>query len=104
MLLYTKAEQSKRVSANRVKRERTIALEIPIAGTADDGPLDAAADPRYVFAVNTLFADPTFGGLCLWLEEVSVNWEVASDYLDIAVTLLELKVVFETTVDPSVLP
>jgi hypothetical protein len=97
-LLYAVKEMSERKSTNLVLRQRTIRIEIPVAGPP---PLDQAADPLYLFIVNTLFNSPAVMSLCNWLEERGLVWETESSYEDASVCLLELEFAYITTTDPT---
>lgn len=81
-------------------RERKIRLELHIAG---EPPIDAAADPIYVYAVKTLHANLGLQGLIRGLAESSVQWETDASYDDRCLAAIDLRFVFATkATDPTI--
>jgi hypothetical protein len=98
-LLYAVRETVDRQSNQSFQRERTVRIEIVVAGAP---PLDAAADPLYLWIVQTLMSDTALWQSITNLEEVQTLWETESSYEDASVCAVEFKVTYLTTIDPAV--
>jgi hypothetical protein len=97
-VLYAQKQDVKRASGNRKERTLTARLEAMVAGEA---PADALTDPLYVYAVNTLLADPTLGIGVRRLDEAAVQWQTEAGLSDVCVAAIDFDVVFVTTNDPT---
>ena len=102
-VLYSVDERADLKGPNTVMRTRTVRLEVMVQG---EPPADVQLDPLYVYAVQTLIADPTLTapgtGLTRQLRDTRVQWEVEASYQDVALALVDFEAVFVTTKDPSV--
>jgi hypothetical protein len=106
MLLYALKEEANEYET-RVERKCSFRIEIPVAGPP---PLDQAADPLYLFIVQTLFKPETLTALAMedgiqkvfFIEEVGLIWETVSTYVDASVCALEMKFTYATNpTDPT---
>lgn len=99
-LLYRVKEEANELETI-VERKCSFRIEIPVAGPP---PLDAAADPLYVFIITTLFSPETLTALAIedgqqkvfFIEEVGLIWETVSTYVDASVCALEMKFTYAT--------
>jgi hypothetical protein len=99
IVLYGLKETVEHAGPTTRRRILTMRLEIVQEGAA---PADAAIDPIYLFAVNTLMADATLGGLVKGLYEIAVQWETEASYQDACVAVVDFEVHYTTTENPSV--
>jgi hypothetical protein len=97
--VFAVEETATRESMHLMKRTRTVRLELVLQGAP---PLDSAADPLYVWAVQTLFASDTLAPLIRRLSEAHIVWETEASYDDACVCALDFAVEFTTTNDPTV--
>jgi hypothetical protein len=100
-VLYATEEQGVIKGPNTMLRTRTIRLEILVQGRA---PADALIDPLYVYAVQTLQADPTVYPLIRKMHDATIQWETEASRDDVAVAMVHFDVVYVTQLtDPTVL-
>ena len=100
-VLYNLKEPVERISREQVTRTRRVRLECLVASPP---PADAALDPLYVYAVETLLADSALAAMLRQLAEAEIVWDVESGYQDVAVAGIEFEVEYSTTTDPAVAP
>ena len=88
-------------TATVMERTRKVNLELAVQGPP---PADALLDPLYVYAVQTLQADPVLGPLVRLLWDGRMQWESEASEQDVSVALVQFSARYYTALqDPTVL-
>lgn len=97
-VLFAQGESITAAGGSTRRHIRKVRLEAMVEGVE---PADVLLDPLYVYAVNTLLADPTFGGLAKGCYESAIEWGQSASYQNACVALIDFEVHWTTTNDPS---
>ena len=83
------------------EHQLSAALELRAQGSSGVSP-DAALDPLYVWAILTMGADETFGGLANGIEEGATTWSSREGDVPIASAKLRITIRYRTSrLDPT---
>jgi hypothetical protein len=96
--LYALPETVGVAGAKTRLRKRKVRVEVHVGGVP---PIDAVADPLYVFAVNTILGDATLQGLVKGVYESGLQWETAQSYEDRCLVAIDFEVHYTTGEDPT---
>ena len=100
-VLYSGEEESVPKTNTLMERTRKVNLELAVEGPP---PADALLDALYVYAVQTLQADPTLGPLVRLLWDGRMQWDTEASIADVSVALVQFSVRYYTALqDPTVL-
>jgi hypothetical protein len=95
-VLYATEEAAQIQSPNILLRKRRVRLEILVAGQP---PIDAAVDPLFVYAVQTIVQDEATQAFTRKISQVQMAWEIQPGAQDLGVAAVDFDVTYVTAAD-----